>query len=533
MKRSFILKVLVVVVLLLILLLFVFLLLFPSDTDDITVTDRVRDSFPFGDRPIIGDDSITTDRDTSGSQDDFTPSDEEIVERERLFQITDFPVSGFAPLASESDTVIMRTEFGDDGSILENKETELNREYRVRYADSANSSITDAIIDFGVLDRVPVSSGLVPIVHQSYFTRDGNAVLFQRYNKDRKAIETIYTKLLSPETTEQVCKLEIPIKPVLGDVGDKIDDLLEFLNRDFRTQVADNTDNPRGENIVYDKYMDSAVKTFQELSGLEVDGVIGKKTQSAMQSLCVEQEKELAKQELSKLEYSHDTKSELLETEIVTIATHPDSPKYFYIKVVEEGVIGILLDDTNGEREHIFTSPLREWIAFWIDDATILLHTKASAFAHGYMFAFDLNSKIMTQLTEGGNGLTAIGFQNSVLYANGTSLQIYNRETKNSSPLGMISLPEKCVFQDAGYLICAVPDSIIRQQPDSWYRGKEIFSDSLWRIQIDGGEREQILDPYEYDQSFDMIDIAIDPLGKYLYFRDKDDEFLWGFVLEQ
>ncbi len=169
----------------------------------------------------------------------------------------------------------------------------------------------------------------------------------------------------------------------------------------------------------------------------------------------------------------------------------------------------------------------------------ITLTTKPASIVPGYMYVINPAKKDFNRVLSNINGLTTLTSPNGklVLYGdNNMSLSIYNITTKNSSTLGVRTLPEKCVWGKASDTIyCAVPKfTPSGAYPDDWYKGEISFSDDIWKINTTNGNTDLISDPISVvgGEDVDGIKLALDKDENYLFFINKKDSFLWELQLK-
>jgi hypothetical protein len=145
----------------------------------------------------------------------------------------------------------------------------------------------------------------------------------------------------------------------------------------------------------------------------------------------------------------------------------------------------------------------------------------------------------LSQVLGGINGLTTLGSPDGkmVLYGdNSLSLFVYDINTKNSEPLQIKTLPEKCVWGNLSDIVyCAVPKSTPSLlYPDSWYQGEVSFNDAIWKIDLKTGNTTMLVDPetISIGEKIDAVKMTLDEGENYLFFINKKDNFLWKLDLK-
>lgn len=227
-----------------------------------------------------------------------------------------------------------------------------------------------------------------------------------------------------------------------------------------------------------------------------------------------------------------------LPENIKDISVSPDKTKVFYLFKSNNNIIGTTLDFLNNKKVQIFDSPFTEWSSQWGNSKTISLTTKPSANVLGYMYAIDNTGNNLNRILGAIEGLTTLSSPDDkwVLYGDDDlTLNIYNKNTRNSNTLGIRTLPEKCIWGGASdVLYCSVPKSIITTNyPDSWYQGEISFNDQFWKIDTQTGNASLILNPTTITtEEIDGIKLSLDTNENYLFFVNKKDSFLWGLGLK-
>ncbi len=228
-----------------------------------------------------------------------------------------------------------------------------------------------------------------------------------------------------------------------------------------------------------------------------------------------------------------------LPDNITDVSISSDTSKIFYLFNSGENTIGTTAGVLGDAKTQVFDSPFNEWLTQWPNTSVITLTTKPSGGVPGYMYAVNPVKKDFNKILGGINGLTTLTAPDgkSVLYGdNNLNLVVYNTDTGNTMPIGVKTLPEKCVWDSGSHaLFCAVPRNIDQAlYPDSWYMGEASFSDQIWEIDTDTGATTMVLDPMSIENGEDMdaIKLDLDSNENYLFFINKKDSTLWEFNLK-
>jgi hypothetical protein len=233
------------------------------------------------------------------------------------------------------------------------------------------------------------------------------------------------------------------------------------------------------------------------------------------------------------------TEGTFLPTSAYAVAVSPKEDKIFYLlnNAVARGII-TSFDPPSGlkKQEEIFSLPFGEFLTTWPQKNMITLLTKPSATAEGYLYKLNPRTWSFTKIFGNIKGLTTLHSPNNskIIYSQSKNktmeTKIYNSDKQKSTPLGIITLPEKCLFSkiDENMLYCAVPKNIpAADYPDDWYKGIISFTDSLWQIDLDDGSAKIILDK----GNFDIINLSSNKEENYLFFQNKKDSALWSLRL--
>ena len=235
---------------------------------------------------------------------------------------------------------------------------------------------------------------------------------------------------------------------------------------------------------------------------------------------------------------NNEVKGSYLPTDITDLSVSPDAKKIFYMFNLGESAIGTTLNLGDNRKVQVFDSPFTEWLSQWPKNSLVTLTTKPSSNIGGYMYFIDLDRKTFTKVLGSIDGLTTQTSPNGklVLYSgNDLSLYVYHTDTRDSSLIGVKTLPEKCVWGSlSDILYCAVPKSLnIGAYPDIWYKGGVTFNDQIWKIDLVNGNTMIIEDPFATTgEEVDGTKLALDESENYLFFVNKKDSYLWELELK-
>lgn len=214
----------------------------------------------------------------------------------------------------------------------------------------------------------------------------------------------------------------------------------------------------------------------------------------------------------------------------------PNSSKIFFLKTSQNGVVGVLGNSEGLELKTIFNSPFTEWRPQWINDSLLSMTTLASREADGYMYELTPNAvfkKILgpirglTTITNPLNTLTLL----STSTDQGLLTRLFNHISGSFTAVSLTTLPEKCVWQDASIIICAVPVGIPRGiYPDQWYQGIISFNDQFWSINTSNQVTELL---FTSSEPTDAVQLDISPDKKYLFYVNKINGTLWSYRMSE
>lgn len=228
-----------------------------------------------------------------------------------------------------------------------------------------------------------------------------------------------------------------------------------------------------------------------------------------------------------------------LPANITDLAISADGKNAFYLSNSRETTMGTVAELGTDKKTQVFTSSFNEWLSYWTGNKTLVLATKASYLAPGYIYKLDLSTKGFFQLLGGITGLTVLPSPDGkmLLYADNTlALSIFYTDTKLATSFGVRTLPEKCVWgKGSDVIYCAAPKTISGSTfPDVWYQGELSFDDQIWRIDVATGSTSILLDPAIQDggEEVDGIKLALNNEENYLFFVNKKDSFLWKMNLK-
>jgi hypothetical protein len=225
-----------------------------------------------------------------------------------------------------------------------------------------------------------------------------------------------------------------------------------------------------------------------------------------------------------------------LENRLLQAIPAPTTRKLF-ISRIDGGKYTALISDPDGSKAKVlFTSPLTEWWADWINDNSVLLTSKPSARAEGSSYIINTQTGVrqpaitkQAGLLASVNPVSAIG---TYLYSKtvGNTIQTLIRSGNSDFALTRPTLPDKCVWRKNGISIfCARPGWIpSANYPDDWLLGKVTFVDS--HIDEIDAKTGTLLNSWSLEQSgadIDTVRLQLSADETMVGFMNKNDNTLW------
>ncbi len=238
----------------------------------------------------------------------------------------------------------------------------------------------------------------------------------------------------------------------------------------------------------------------------------------------------------------HDVKGDFLLPDIQAMALSPKTDKLFYLTSSTNGAQGYLSLPDGSKSITIFTSPVKGWLTEWPEENIISITDKASNYAIGELYHFNLKTGNLSKILEG-RGLTGITSHDGsqVLYSlsndNNFTTSLYKIKENTSAAAPFKTLPEKCVWSHLRTyeIYCAVPtltESGI--YPDDWYQGAVSFVDQIWLFDTSNGEVRLLADlNKETGAIIDAINLSLDNKENVLIFTDKNTLNLWSLNIQE
>lgn len=222
-----------------------------------------------------------------------------------------------------------------------------------------------------------------------------------------------------------------------------------------------------------------------------------------------------------------------LPKNIVTLTINQTLPRVFYVTRTDAGGTGYTFDGSTTKLT--FSHPFFQWHTQWSGPSSVLMVTAPTQKVTGSAFLLNSSTGALQSVASSTIALTGLSNPDGSLVAlgavgkDGMGIFIYNPENKQTLPLYVGTLPEKCAWYKTAILYCAIPNGAHANLPDAWYQGVVSFSDTLLKIDATTGDAEYLFDPGTYIQGgADMTQLVISPDGNFLSFINKKDSTLWS-----
>lgn len=233
--------------------------------------------------------------------------------------------------------------------------------------------------------------------------------------------------------------------------------------------------------------------------------------------------------------FATSTEGAFLPINTISVSTAPDNNRIFYL-TEKNPTKGIVSSFENKNQKNIFSLSFGEFLTTWPQTSYVTLLTKPSYYENGYFYKLNTTSGSITKILGDKKGLTAklSPLINKVLYSessnNDINTLIYDVDKKTSESFSKTTLPEKCLFSkiNKDIIYCAVPRIIPQAKyPNDWYKGLVVFSDTIWKININSGVNELLLN----EEDLDIVNMSSNKDEDFLVFQNKKDGTLWSLRL--
>ncbi|MGB0925460.1 MAG: peptidoglycan-binding domain-containing protein, partial [Minisyncoccia bacterium] len=320
-----------------------FIIFFRSQTGS-NIIEQTRNNFPFGQ---INPGTVTPQTGNQGTIE--TDNTQETIDKEpekttigpRLRRISDFPTGGFAPIIRIDDKEVTDISIDANGvSSQVTKTIQVENNY-VRYSAIDDATLYDSQLTPSDITDERLTENYIPNAEHVYFSENGEHALFQYWNPDERLIETYLGNITKADLEIDACPYDFETPIELGDEGMHIFGIHKFLNTNRQTRIAtQGINSPGNEGSLAIPATITAIKNFQSLHELDIDGKLGPATQAKMLSICNEQQGVIAEQKLENLEEKYNISGFFLPQKITALDINPTGKNFFYITEGNNNVTG-------------------------------------------------------------------------------------------------------------------------------------------------------------------------------------------------
>lgn len=233
-------------------------------------------------------------------------------------------------------------------------------------------------------------------------------------------------------------------------------------------------------------------------------------------------------------EVPYTVSGSFLPTDIYEITLSPDGSQLFYLQEVNNQSVGVLYNITSGTQQQIFSSQVSNWRISFNQANTVTLFTPPADDVTGYAYSLNLSTGEKEKLTEG----AALALKSN---QNG-SHHIMTTQTNDRfqiSPLSATSTNttintfiDKCSWANEDVFFCGVPENTTLTSINSWYQGRQQFTDNLHVFNVNEDTQDQLFNPEQIEKAnADITDISINESFRYSIFTDRTTGDLWGYEL--
>ncbi len=219
----------------------------------------------------------------------------------------------------------------------------------------------------------------------------------------------------------------------------------------------------------------------------------------------------------------------------------PSAEKILYISRENSGSSVFTYDFKTKQTKKVWFSSFSEWLPQWVNENTLSLTTRSSGLFPGNSYILDIKNNSLKNVIKNVFGLTTNISPDGkkIIYSSyeNNSLKTYLLDVAGGSirEFAPTTLPEKCVWtKDSKTIYCGAPASDPSGlYPDDWYKGLNLFSDLLWKVDAGTNTAKIILDKDRVPTESDMTNIIVNDKQDYLMFINKHDNNLYGIDLSK
>ncbi|MCX6729923.1 MAG: hypothetical protein NT058_00255, partial [Candidatus Portnoybacteria bacterium] len=238
-----------------------------------------------------------------------------------------------------------------------------------------------------------------------------------------------------------------------------------------------------------------------------------------------------------------DKKSSPLSKYLSYISWSTDSNKIVYqFQNDATGANDVSTANPDGSKfSLILSTRMKNLIVEW-PSVNIFLRERPSGLAQSTLYSLSPTSRSLNKIISNIYGFSVKWSQkgDKLLYSEtgskGDNIRISTADSNggNKKAIEVSTLIEKCVWsQDIRYIFCAIPKNIKEAKvlPDDFYKGTFVGDDEFYKINIETGEKVNVLEGENLNMVYDASELFLSPQEDYLFFVNKGDGLLYSIKL--
>ncbi len=217
------------------------------------------------------------------------------------------------------------------------------------------------------------------------------------------------------------------------------------------------------------------------------------------------------------------------------------STTLFYLVQNQYSSTGFVSSIAGGKQKQVWSSPITELSAQFVNGTTVALTTKPYQNVPGYVYFVNTTTGSVKEALGNIPGLSTLVSPDAkrvlALSQGGGTAGLFvdtiaGGATQTITPT---TFPEKCVWskKNTDIIYCAVPQQTLDDTSlTSWYMGTTQFTDDIWQFDLKANTGH-IIENLSSD-SGELIDVekpALSPSEQYFVFINKRDSALWSLDL--
>jgi len=213
----------------------------------------------------------------------------------------------------------------------------------------------------------------------------------------------------------------------------------------------------------------------------------------------------------------------------------------YYNEFTDDNTISIANPD-GSNYSIVLTTRMKDLIVEWPKESELFLRERPSGLVQSSLYSLNTLTRAFAEIISDVYGFSIRWSPdgNKILCSRtsskGKNIEIFiaDRNGSNQKTANVSTLAEKCVWsQDPRMIFCAIPKNINKANilPDDFYKGTFLGDDEFWKINVENGEKSEILDDSQMIEKYDAIDLFLSPEESYLFFINKVNGLLYSIEL--